>query len=99
MKNKHKFYQLLALAIFCFIASNTVYAGAPAAPASSAGTNADCSSFMANWSSSAGATTYFIDVSTSATFGSFVAGYNNLNAGNVTSYYISGLSASTTYYY
>jgi len=71
----------------------------PPTPTSSAATNADCGSFFANWSSSTGATTYYLDVSTSNTFASFVTGYNNYSTGLCTSYFVSGLSASTTYYY
>ena len=42
---------------------------------------------------------YFLDVSTVNTFVSFVAGYNNLNVGNVTTINVTGLSSGTTYYY
>jgi hypothetical protein len=46
-----------------------------------------------------GATGYRLDVSTSSTFSSYVSGYQNLDLGNVLSRSVSGLSASTTYYY
>jgi hypothetical protein len=53
----------------------------------------------ANWSTSAGANGYYLDVSTSSTFSTFVSGYNGLDVGNVTSYPISGLTCSSTYYF
>lgn len=58
-------------------------------------------SLTASWSGAGdnvAVTGYRLDVSTSAAFGSFVSGYNNLNVGNVTSQIISGLNPSTTYY-
>jgi hypothetical protein len=58
-----------------------------------------CYGFTANWTASASATSYELDVSTSNTFTTFVAGYNNLSVGNVTSYKITGLILGTTYYY
>ena len=57
------------------------------------------SSFVANWSPSAGATGYSLDVSYNSTFTSFVAGFNNLSVSNVVTYSVTGLTASTTYYY
>lgn len=56
-------------------------------------------SFTANWSISAGASGYFIDVSTSSSFSTFVTGFNNQSTGNVISYSVTGLNCSTTYYY
>lgn len=79
---------------------NTTTAGtAPPAPAANAASNITASSFQANWSPSAGAGGYRLDVATSNTFSSFVPGYNNADVGNVTSSSVSGLNASTTYYY
>jgi len=52
-----------------------------------------------NWSASAGATSYIIDVSTSNTFATFVTGFNGLDVGNVTSYAVTGLGSNTTYYW
>src|SRR5262249_9782547 len=46
-----------------------------------------------------GATGYRLDVSTSSSFNTYVPGYQNLNVGNVLSRKISGLAASTPYYY
>lgn len=58
-----------------------------------------CTDFNANWTLVTGATAYELDVSTSSTFASFVPGYNALNVGNVSSHYITGLTAGTIYYY
>jgi pimeloyl-ACP methyl ester carboxylesterase len=71
----------------------------PTAPTANPATNVTSSSFTANWGSSIGATGYRLDVSASSSFGSFVSGYQNLDAGNVLSRSVSGLSANTTYYY
>lgn len=55
--------------------------------------------FMANWAASAGAIGYHLDVSTSPDFTVFAPGYENRSVGNVTSFFVSGLNPSTTYYY
>ncbi len=70
----------------------------PANPIVAATTGISQTSFQVNWASSTGATGYFLDVSTSNTFGSFVTGYNNFSVGNVTSYNVIGLTANQTYY-
>jgi Fibronectin type III domain len=70
----------------------------PVAPVAAAATAITTSSFNANWSSSAGATGYRLDVSTSSSFSSFVTGYNNL-AVTLTFSGVTGLSPGTTYYY
>ena len=56
-------------------------------------------SFTANWSSSSLATSYRLDVSTSSSFSTYVPGYQNLNVGNVTRRSVTGLNASTAYYF
>ncbi len=56
-------------------------------------------SFTATWTTTVGATNYFIDVSTNSTFTALVPGYSNLSVGNVTSLNITGLSPATTYYF
>ena len=56
-------------------------------------------SFLANWNPVSGATGYRLDVSTNSSFNSYVSGYQDLDAGNVTSRIVSGLSPGTTYYY
>ena len=64
-----------------------------------AGSNAACTAFIANWAASAGATNYYLDVSTDIGFGSFVGAYNDLDVGNATSLNVTGLSVGTIYYY
>src|SRR5206468_617236 len=71
----------------------------PAAPAAQSATNVTFSSFTARWGSVSGAIDYRLDVSTDNSFTTYVPGYQNLDVGNVTSYNVTGLSASTTYYY
>ncbi len=71
----------------------------PPAPTANAATSVSSTSFTANWSSSAGATGYRLDVSTSSGFVSYVSGYQNLDVGNVLSRGVTNLSANTTYYY
>lgn len=56
-------------------------------------------SFLATWNAVAGASGYRFDLSVDPVFGSFVAGYQNLDVGAVTSWAVSGLAASTTYYW
>jgi len=71
----------------------------PVAPTGLDATNKTASSFTANWSSVSGATGYRLDVSTSSSFVSYVAGYQNLDVGNVTTQSVTGLASSTFYYY
>ena len=77
----------------------TTSAGAPAAPVAAAATSITTTGFTANWATSSGATGYYLDVSTSGGFSSFVTGYNNLSVGNVLTKAVTGLTAGTTYYY
>ena len=74
-------------------------ATAPPAPVAIAATSVGEASFTANWNTSTGATGYYLDVSTVATFASFIPGFNQKDVGNVTSYAVSGLVGGTTYYY
>src|SRR5438128_9792755 len=55
-------------------------------------------SFTANWSRVSRATGYRLDVSTSSSFSTYVTGYQNLNV-NATSRSVTGLNASTAYYF
>jgi hypothetical protein len=71
----------------------------PAAPTAGKATNVTVISFTANWKSVSGATGYQLDVSTSASFVTYVPGYKNLDVGNTTSRSVTGLTANTTYYY
>lgn len=70
----------------------------PAAPVANSATGVGQRAFTAVWSAVTGATDYFLDVSTSATFTTFVEGYN-ARAVSVTSESMSGLSTGTVYYY
>ncbi len=62
-------------------------------------TNVTTTGFTANWQTVPNATGYFIDVSSSSTFSSFVS--SNISAGTSTSFNVTGLSltAGTNYYY
>lgn len=71
----------------------------PITPTANAATNTKNTSFKARWSVGCGATGYLLDVSTSESFSSYVAGYQDLDVGNVTSWTVSDVNASTTYYY
>lgn len=69
------------------------------APTSDAATGITEVQFTANWQPVTGASKYYLDVATDIGFTSFVTGYNNKDAGNVTSYDVTGLSSGTDYYY
>jgi hypothetical protein len=71
----------------------------PAPPTASAATSAGTYGFTANWTASAGATAYLLDVSTSSSFASMVSGFDGLNVGTVTTYAVTGLGSGTTHYY
>ena len=71
----------------------------PAPPTALNATQVKADSFTAKWQSVGGATGYRLDIATSPAFVSYVAGYQNLNVGNVTSRNVSGLTPNTNYYY
>src|SRR6476646_2678561 len=71
----------------------------PSPPIAHPATYIASNGFTANWSSVSGATGYRLDVSPNSSFSTYVAGYQNLNVGNTTSRSVTGLNASTTYYY
>ncbi|MBI9070566.1 MAG: endonuclease [Melioribacteraceae bacterium] len=71
----------------------------PNAPLATAALSITSSGFTANWNLSTGATSYFLDVSELFDFSTFVTGSENLDVGNVTSHAISGLNATSDYYY
>ncbi len=81
--------------------SNWVESYAMVVPVTTAATNKYSLGFVANWTTpvTGVAQKYYLDVSTASDFSSFVSGYNNKDVSNVNSYTISGLTASTTYYY
>ena len=68
-------------------------------PTANAATNITTSGFTANWSSSSGAGGYWLDVSTTSNFTSYVSGYQNLDVGNTLTKNVTGLNPGTTYYY
>lgn len=69
------------------------------APVALPATNVTYEGFTANWEAYGGALTYFIDISTSPTFASFVPGYEDLEVGDVLFLDVTGLNDDTTYYY
>lgn len=69
------------------------------APNATAATSITSSGFTANWDTVTGATGYYLDLATDNGFSSMVSGYNNLDVGKVTSKAVTGLTASTDYYY
>ena len=71
----------------------------PAVPVANPATTMDQSSFRANWSTIANATGYKLDVATDAGFTTFVNGYADKDAGNVAFLRVTGLKASTNYYF
>ncbi len=71
----------------------------PPAPVELAASSIANNSFNANWNSANGALGYYLDVATNDIFTSYVTGYNNKNIGDVTTYSVTGLTASTAYYY
>jgi len=77
----------------------TTLPNAPSAPTANPASGVTTSGFTASWSSVSGASGYRLDVSTSSTFSSYVAGCQDLDVGNVTSRSVSGMNAGTTYYY
>jgi len=68
------------------------------APVATSATTFSTSGFTATWSSTQGATSYLLDVSTVSGFGSFVSGYNGAPVSG-TSTAVTGLTNGTTYYY
>jgi hypothetical protein len=70
----------------------------PDDPIATSATNIYWNAFTANWGASSGATGHRLDISVD-NFSTFVEGFNDLDVGNVTSYAVSGLQGSITYYY
>ncbi|TDH27310.1 hypothetical protein EXU57_06890 [Segetibacter sp. 3557_3] len=81
--------------------SNWVESYAMVVPATSAPATVGSGSFLAQWTAPAVGIVerYLLDVSTSPTFSSFVAGYNGADVGTATSFTVTNLLPSTTYYY
>lgn len=70
----------------------------PYTPTANSGSAATCTGFTASWNAVPTATNYLLDVSTVATFATFVSGFHDLNVGNVITYPVTGLTAGTYYY-
>jgi RHS repeat-associated protein len=71
----------------------------PSAPNATAATDITSISFRANWTSTSGATGYYLDISTSSTFSSFIESYNAWFT-NIPFHYLGGgLTPGTRYYY
>jgi Fibronectin type III domain len=70
----------------------------PQAPTVTPATGVATSVFTANWVPSSGATSYRLDVSTSA-FATFVTGYQDRDVGNATSWQVTGLTPNAAYSY
>lgn len=68
-------------------------------PVASGATNITNNSFTANWNLVSTATGYKIDVATDLNFNNPLSNYYDLDVGNVLSYNITGLTASTCYFY
>ena len=73
----------------------TVLTPGPVAIAATAASN---SGFTANWQAITGITDFFIDVSTSELFSTFISGYQDKSVSG-TSFALAGLSDGNTYYY
>jgi len=71
----------------------------PDYPVALAATNVISTGFSANWQAVTGATGYYIDVSASASFATYLTGYNNKSVGNVLTLVMTGLTSGQTYYY
>ncbi|MBN2864044.1 MAG: fibronectin type III domain-containing protein [Bacteroidales bacterium] len=105
--DKTYYYRIFAYNIYgTSSASNIISAktasgqvNVPSAPAAIAGSNLSKFNFTANWSSSAGATGYYLDVATDYEFNYIVTGYNRKDVGIATTYTVSGLNPDTDYYY
>ncbi len=70
----------------------------PGMPGTPTPSNTTTVSFRANWTGMSGIT-YRLDVSTNASFSTFVNGYNNLNVGSVANHTVTGLNPNTVYYF
>ena len=82
------------------MASITTCATAVGTPGTPTASSPSVNGFQASWTASTPTGVYYLlDVSTSSTFATFVAPYQDLNVGlDVLTYPVTGLSANTTYY-
>ena len=70
----------------------------PATPAVLTTSPIATTSFTTNWSTSASATDYFVDVATDAAFTQLVSGFSNTQVTGSTTLDVTGLTAATSYY-
>lgn len=77
----------------------TYSSGVLQAPVALGATSIIATGFTADWGATTGASGYALDVSVDSGFGTFVAGYNNMDVGNVTAAPVTGLTPGTQYYY
>jgi uncharacterized protein (TIGR02145 family) len=73
--------------------------GAPMAPVALNGSEITAITFKANWQASVDADGYYLDVATDALFAAPVAGFFNLDVGNVLFKVVTGLTPALPYYY
>jgi hypothetical protein len=71
----------------------------PPIPTARPATAVTTSGFTANWLTSSWAAGYRLEVATNSSFGTFLAGYQNLDVGNVLSRSLTGLNPASSYYY
>ena len=92
--------KIITLAILVLLIACSKQAGNPSnpPPTANAASLIDQTSFTANWSTSTGATGYFLDVATDVAFTSLVPGFNNLSVAS-TSLSVTGLTQGTIYFY
>ena len=72
---------------------------APEAPTALPASDETATTFVANWYFNENSTGYYLDVAQDSAFTMMIAGYDNLDVGNVNEYTIAGLSQETAYYY
>lgn len=85
--------------LLCFVAVTIEKINAQCIPPSTFNQgNGTCSDIQLYWSSSSGATSYYLDISTDVDFINKLPNYNNRNVGNTNTYLASGLNSNSTYY-
>jgi uncharacterized protein (TIGR02145 family) len=73
--------------------------GTPDTPVALPATNVSYTSFSANWEETSGATGYYLDVSTSSVFATFVAGFNGHEVVGALTHSVDGIASGDTFYY
>jgi phosphodiesterase/alkaline phosphatase D-like protein len=96
---KAEFVTYQATAIETELSTQPEIAFTPVSPSASAATQILASSFVANWDPVNGANSYRIDISQSASFSSFVDGYNDIEVESGTQLSVDGLFPGDEYFY